>query len=615
MQSTKGILNFCLTVLITCSFVFTTAWAQEKRLEGLKPVFEIQPTLPLRATESGFCQIKFDVTDQGKTTNVIAEECSDVIYEKVSIDAIKKRIYLTEAGLPKKALGLKEFFDFKVDNSPPRSNSKNTITTSHSNTQPSSSLSKNDDPNVDKEVDQFCKIDRHLFRSALSKYEYTANGIRPDKKTYTNAYIRTNELKKLFKEYDRAKRASGRPILEAQIKDIESRYPNVSSIQKRVAQKQLKKLKRRLKTLDKGLNSPDRIQEKISLKIIDREKSIDVLMSSYETELNKLPNELLTIGYFESAFRWGKLSSECLKVSPTGNTNKFIDKNLFFRIKDYHREIERRLEAKSEYVLLRNINATPSPFLQGIKKMPYSQQKPLYDRLYKLIDPASLQSSNLRPIMSAGFRDDLQRIEEKLNEKHYILGFFQVAKNPWNNQAGPFLSEAQLALTKKLEREQIRLANKAFSLSPEVCTTTENVVRLRQYHYAPLHVGKSTFCVPQIEVGMKVLRDEFRAIDIDRLAIETECSKELKPAFCKCLAKKADGHFSQLEYDALISDPLAFIRYISIIDGMDAGEEIKGYLTALQELVQGNFGALADLSTTLALSAPNHAETLSRSCR
>jgi len=55
--------------------------------------------------------------------------------------------------------------------------------------------------------------------------------------------------------------------------------------------------------------------------------------------------------------------------------------------------------------------------------------------------------------------------------------------------------------------------------------------------------------------------------------------------------------------------------YISIIDGMDAGEEIKGYLTALQELVQGNFGALADLSTTLALSAPNHAETLSRSCR
>lgn len=470
-------------------------------------------------------------------------------------------------------------------------------------------------PEIDKDVDQFCKMNRHLLRSKLLNYEYTKNGIIPDKKAYTDAYFQSQAVKRLFKNYDTSKTAGGRAVLNQQIESMESRIENLKGINKRVLNGELKRLRRNLKKLDKSPNSPAAINEKIAPKLEERRRAIDLISSSYIAKLDELPNSLSTLGYFESAIAWTKLAGECLRVYPASDIPALENQQIFQEVKDSHNKLEAEIEAKAAEITLRNINVLQSPLVEEIEKIPYSEQEKIYSRLRMLIGPSALRSSALGPIMSQGFRDDLENTLALANERYYELGFFQVAKAPWNNQVRPFLTKSQLTLTRQLEQEQIRLANKVVGLSPEICTTREKVIRLRSHHYAPLHLGSSEFCVPQIEVGMKVLKDEFRQINIDRSAIEASCSKELKSTFCRCIASNADGHFSKVEYDALINDPLAFIRYISIIDGMDAGDQVKGYLDGLRGLLEGNYSAVGDLATTLALSAPNHAETLARSCR
>lgn len=58
-----------------------------------KPLFRVAPVMPLRATRSGHCDMRFDVSADGAPYNVTALSCSQSLFERSAIAAVQKWTY------------------------------------------------------------------------------------------------------------------------------------------------------------------------------------------------------------------------------------------------------------------------------------------------------------------------------------------------------------------------------------------------------------------------------------------------------------------------------------------------------------------------------------------
>lgn len=58
-----------------------------------QPIVRIPPVRPDAATTSGYCRLRFDVTNEGQPINVEAKSCSDAIFEAPAIESVRKWKY------------------------------------------------------------------------------------------------------------------------------------------------------------------------------------------------------------------------------------------------------------------------------------------------------------------------------------------------------------------------------------------------------------------------------------------------------------------------------------------------------------------------------------------
>lgn len=87
-------LLYIAVLLMTLS---STAFAQPENLSAdsvdAKTISRVPPNMPWNAQSSGYCCMLFDVTPDGKTSNIRTPHCSAEMFRKPSIEAVSKWKY------------------------------------------------------------------------------------------------------------------------------------------------------------------------------------------------------------------------------------------------------------------------------------------------------------------------------------------------------------------------------------------------------------------------------------------------------------------------------------------------------------------------------------------
>ncbi|MGB6228980.1 MAG: energy transducer TonB [Litorimonas sp.] len=81
-----------------------------------QPINRIAPLMPPRATRSGHCRMRFDVSPEGRPFNVEATSCSQSLFSRAAIQSVQKWVYRPEIrdGRPVARTGLQTRITFRL---------------------------------------------------------------------------------------------------------------------------------------------------------------------------------------------------------------------------------------------------------------------------------------------------------------------------------------------------------------------------------------------------------------------------------------------------------------------------------------------------------------------
>jgi len=76
----------------------------------------IQPIMPPRAEKSGHCKVRFNVTAQGQTYEILATYCTQSVFKRSTIKAVQKWTYnpKIQSGLTVARQGVETLITFNL---------------------------------------------------------------------------------------------------------------------------------------------------------------------------------------------------------------------------------------------------------------------------------------------------------------------------------------------------------------------------------------------------------------------------------------------------------------------------------------------------------------------
>lgn len=327
------------------------------------------------------------------------------------------------------------------------------------------------------------------------------------------------------------------------------------------------------------------------------------------------PDGISGLYYLSNLNTWTELAHKCFSKEVGLYGVKAETLSAEYGIADVLGQFGYSAKAVALPVLDAWVHDTASVFYREMADLSFDELQPNIKELRIFAGDGIYLNSPISRLDGRAYSEDLDKTNRMYNQQQYYLGFYRVRKAQWSGQEGPFLSEAQKSKVEALIASHKAVSNRAASLSPQSCTTTRHSVRLRSLGYSPLKVGENKHCVPMMNVGLAKIKSENKSVQIDRDRLEVTCSIQLLEAFCSCMARSADGHFSKVEYDAFIDDPLVFSRYVSELASYNGEDVAQGFIEGLAMLSEGDLSGIVKPGEALALATFNHAEALANECR